>query len=238
MTAKVCPPLEFSFAYQPIVDADTGGLFAYEALVRGRAGESAASVLSRIAPDQLYEFDRAARIRALELAAELGLTTRLSLNFLPRSLECFPDAVSATLEAATKAKIPLENLILEVTEGEAVHDAIGFAERVNAYRAQGVLLAIDDFGAGYAGLNLLAEFQPDLVKVDIQLVRDIQGKGPRQAIVRAVIQVCDDLGIDLIAEGIETESEYGWFRRVGVHLFQGFYFAAPAFEALPMRDLQ
>lgn len=232
MTREVCPSLEYSFAYQPIVDTDTGGLFAYEALVRGPAGQSAASVLSQIPADRLYQFDCAARIRALELAASLGLTTRLSLNFLPRSLESYPDAVNATLAAARKARVPLGNVILEITEGEAVHDAAGFAQRMNAYRAQGVRFAIDDFGAGYSGLNLLAEFQPDAVKLDMQLVRDIQSKGPRQAIVRAVVQVCDDLGIDLIAEGVETEDEFRWFRRIGVRLFQGYYFARPAFESL------
>jgi EAL domain-containing protein (putative c-di-GMP-specific phosphodiesterase class I) len=232
MMAEDLPLVDFSFAYQPIVDTETGGLFAYEALVRGRDGESAASVLGRVPAQQLHQFDRAARIQALELAARLGLDTRLSLNFLPRSLEEFPDAVSATLEAAKKIRMPLGNVILEVTEGEAVHNPSDFAARMNDYRAQGIRVAIDDFGAGYAGLSLLAEFQPDVVKLDMQLVRAIDSKGPRQAIVRAVLQVCDDLGIDVIAEGVETEPEYRWFRRAGVHLFQGFYFGRPAFEAL------
>jgi EAL domain-containing protein (putative c-di-GMP-specific phosphodiesterase class I) len=236
MTDEVFPSFAFSFAYQPIVDTDTGEMFAYEALVRGPNGQPAASVLSQIPIDQLYQFDRAARIRAIELASLLGLTTRLSLNFLPRSLERFPDAINATLEAAGKSQVPFANLILEVTEGEAIHDAVGFAGRMNAYRAQGLQFSIDDFGAGYSGLNLLAEFQPDVVKLDMQLVRSVESKGPRQAIVRAVIQVCDDLGIDVIAEGVETEAEYRWFRRVGVHLFQGFYFARPEFEVLPVAD--
>jgi blue light- and temperature-responsive anti-repressor len=82
-------------------------------------------------------------------------------------------------------------------------------------------------------LNLLADFQPDVIKIDIHLVRDINGKGPRQAIVRAVIQACDDLGIDVIAEGIETEAEYRWFKRAGVGLFQGYLFGRPEFQSLP-----
>jgi blue light- and temperature-responsive anti-repressor len=223
---------DFTFAYQPIVDTELGSIFAYEALVRGRGGESAGSVLSQIPADQMYRFDRVARIKALQFAARLGLSVRLSLNFLPRSLETFPDAISATVDAARNAQVPLDNVILEVTEGEAVHNPSGFANRMNEYRAQGIRFAIDDFGAGYAGLSLLAEFQPDIVKLDMQLVRDINSKGPRQAIVRAVIQVCDDLGIDVIAEGIETEAEHQWFKRIGVRLFQGYYFARPTFEAL------
>jgi EAL domain-containing protein (putative c-di-GMP-specific phosphodiesterase class I) len=104
---------------------------------------------------------------------------------------------------------------------------------VNEIRARGVKVAIDDFGAGHSGLNLLANFQPDMVKLDMELVRDISRSGPRQAIVRAIIQVCFDLGIDFIAEGVECNDELRWFEDQGVTLFQGYLFARPAFEALP-----
>jgi EAL domain-containing protein (putative c-di-GMP-specific phosphodiesterase class I) len=224
---------EFSFAYQPIVDIETRAVFAYEALVRGRANEPAGAVFGAIGPLDLHRFDRAARIHAIGLAASLGLETSLSLNLLPQSLESAPDAISSTIEAAMRARIPTKNIIIEVTEGEVIHDVARFAERMNSYRAQGIRFAIDDFGAGFSGLNLLAEFQPDEVKLDMHLVRDIESKGPRQAIVRAVIQACDDLGIDVIAEGIESEAEYRWFKRAGVRLFQGYLFCRPTFEALP-----
>lgn len=124
-------------------------------------------------------------------------------------------------------------MILEVTEGEIIHDADGFARSLNAYRSHGLKLAIDVFGAGYAGLNLLADFQPDIVKLDMHLVRGIYSKAPRQAIVRAVLQACADLGLDVIAEGVETAAEFHWFRRLGVILFQGYLFGRPAFERLP-----
>jgi EAL domain-containing protein (putative c-di-GMP-specific phosphodiesterase class I) len=224
---------EFSFAYQPIVDIETRTVFAYEALVRGRANEPAGVIFGAIDPRDLHRFDRMARIRAIELAASLGLETSLSLNLLPQSLDGAPDAVSSTIEAAMRARIPARNIIIEVTEGEMIHDPAGFAKRMNTYRAQGIRFAIDDFGAGFSGLNLLAEFQPDEVKLDMHLVRDIESKGPRQAIVRAVMQVCEDLGIDVIAEGVESDAEYRWFKRAGVRLFQGYLFCRPAFEALP-----
>ena len=123
-----CVLPEFTFAYQPIVDTHTGGLFAYEALVRGSEGESAGRVFSQVSEEQLHRFDRDARMRALQLAGRLGLTTRLSLNFLPLSLQSVPDALTATLAAADEAGVPLENLILEITEAEAVHDPAGFAD--------------------------------------------------------------------------------------------------------------
>ena len=223
---------QFSVAYQPIVDIETCSVFGYEALARGCANESAATVFAAIPKDQLHRFDRAARLRAIELAAALGLDARLSLNFLPRSLDSLPDAISSTIEAARIAKIPVQNILLEITEAEMIHNAAGFSEKMNSYRAQGLKFAIDDFGAGYSGLNLLAEFQPDSVKLDMQLVRDIESKGPRQAIVRAVIRACEDLGIDVIAEGIENDAEYRWFKRNGITLFQGYLFGRPAFEAL------
>jgi EAL domain-containing protein (putative c-di-GMP-specific phosphodiesterase class I) len=228
----VSPP--FSFAYQPIVDGHSGEVFAHEALVRGSRGESAGSVLRAVPPGDLYLFDRDARVRAIQLAAHLGLDTRLSLNLLPQGLDELPDAIGAMLAAAAACGVSVHRLILEVTEGEIIRDACGFAERVNEYRALGVQVAIDDFGAGYSGLNLLADFQPDLIKLDMALVRGIDGHGPRQAIVRAVLQACDDLGIDVIAEGIETGEEFRWFMRRGVRLYQGYLFARPAFEALPI----
>jgi EAL domain-containing protein (putative c-di-GMP-specific phosphodiesterase class I) len=94
-------------------------------------------------------------------------------------------------------------------------------------------VAIDDFGAGYSGLNLLADFQPDQIKLDMKLVRGIERHGPRQAIVRAIDQACQDLGIDVIAEGVETVEEYAWLANQGIKLFQGYLFAKPAFESFP-----
>jgi EAL domain-containing protein (putative c-di-GMP-specific phosphodiesterase class I) len=148
------------------------------------------------------------------------------------TLETVPDAIDSMLAAAAQVGVSARSLILEVTEGEVIHDTQRLAEQLNRYRAQGLRLAIDDFGAGYAGLNLLADFQPDVVKLDMALVRGIDTHGPRQAIARAVIQVCDDLGIEVIAEGIETEQEYRWFKRIGVRHYQGFLFGRPAFEAM------
>ena len=223
---------DVSFAFQPIVDIASHRVFAYEALVRGRSNEPAGAVFATVAESRLHAFDRAARVQAIGLAAVLGLDAGLSLNFLPESLEIFPDAIQSTLDAASVAGIDARRLLLEVTEGELIRDRLRFVQTLNRYRATGLRLVIDDFGAGYSGLNLLADFQPDVIKLDMHLVRDIDSKGPRQAIVRALIQACDDLGIEFIAEGVETENEYRWFKRIGVTLFQGYYFGHPAFESL------
>ncbi len=220
------------FAYQPIVDIDSRTVFAFEALVRGPNGESAASVFAQVADRELHRFDRDLRIKAIETAAELRLASRLSLNVLPGSLFTVDDAITRTLDAARRTGLSLDCLILEATEGEIISDPTRFAQRMNEFRSEGVKLAIDDFGAGYSGLNLLCDFQPDILKLDMNMVRGVDSNGPRQAIVRAVIQACDDLGIEVIAEGVETQAEFDWFRRVGLRLFQGYYFARPAFRSL------
>ncbi len=223
----------FSYAFQPIVDVDKREVFSYEALIRGPAIEPAFQVLNRVPPNRRYQFDRDSRVAAIGLAAALGLPCRLNLNFLPQGLYVSADSISSTLDAAVRNHIPVDRIILEVTEGEVIADHANFAEQLNEYRRMGLKVAIDDFGAGYSGLNLLADFQPDQVKIDMHLVRGIERHGPRQAIVRAVAQACSDLGIDVIAEGVETVDEYLWFVDQGVSLFQGYLFARPGFECLP-----
>jgi EAL domain-containing protein (putative c-di-GMP-specific phosphodiesterase class I) len=223
-----------SFAFQPIADITRREVFAYEALTRGIDGRSAADVFASLPPERLHAFDHSARLAAVGLAARLGLKEKLSLNVLPGSVESMPHSLDHLMEHATQVGFPLPQLMLEVTEGEAIRRPKEFSQLLNRYRALGVRLAIDDFGAGYSGLNLLAYFQPDIIKLDMHLVRDIDRAGPRQAIARAVLQVCDDLGIEVIAEGVETVGEYTWFRRVGVRLFQGYLLARPAFEALEL----
>jgi EAL domain-containing protein (putative c-di-GMP-specific phosphodiesterase class I) len=221
-----------SFAFQPIADIESRTVFAYEALVRGPKGESAGQVFSAVPSKALHAFDHAARIGAITLAGKLRCKTRISLNVLPGSLESIPGCLDALLETASSSGLQLEQILLEITEGEAIQRPKDLIQLLNRYRARGIRLAIDDFGAGYSGLNLLADFQPDLIKLDMHLVRDIDRAGPRQAIARAVLQVCDDLGIEVVAEGVETLGEYRWFKRIGVRLFQGYLLGRPAFESL------
>lgn len=222
----------FSFAFQPIVDVDARTVFAYEALVRGPAGEPAGQVFGAVAPSALHRFDHEARLAAVSLAAQLGLRTRISLNVLPGTVEALPHCLDALLELTARSGLELSQLLLEVTEGEVIQRPKEFIQLLGRFRSHGVCLAIDDFGAGYSGLNLLADFQPDLVKLDMHLVRNIDQAGPRQAIARGILQVCDDLGIEVIAEGVETPGEYRWFKRVGVRLFQGYLLGRPAFESM------
>jgi EAL domain-containing protein (putative c-di-GMP-specific phosphodiesterase class I) len=225
---------EITFAYQPIVDVRARKTVSYEALVRGRANESAFKVFQQVEPVNLHSFDANCRVVAVELACRLGNPCDLNLNLLPQSLFSAEDALLSTVQAAKRNNLGLNRIMLEVTEGEVIGDQPHFARLLDEYRGMGIKLSIDDFGAGHSGLNLLADFQPDQLKLDMNLVRNIASMGARQSIVRAIIGVCRDLGIELIAEGIETIEEYAWFADHGVRLFQGYLFSKPGFECLPV----
>lgn len=223
----------FSYAFQPIVDVVAREVFSYEALIRGLANEPAHRVLASVPARAKYQFDEISRVAAIALASRLDLPCHLNLNLLPRGLYASATSITSTLAAAARHGFPIDRVILEITEGEAIADYPSLGQQLNEYRSMGLKVAIDDFGAGYSGLNLLADFQPDQIKIDMNLVRGIERHGPRQAIVRAVAQVCGDLGIDVIAEGVESMAEYDWFVDQGVRLFQGYLFAKPGFESLP-----
>lgn len=223
----------FSFAFQPIIRADDATVVSYEALIRGPRNEPAAHVLQQVSRSDRYAFDEASRCAAIELAAELGLGCSLNLNLLPLSLTSGRTSMASTLEAAERCGIAAERIVLEIVESEIIHDHAGFVRAVHSLREGGLRFAIDDFGAGYAGLNLLAEFQPDILKLDMALVRAIDRRGPRQAIVRGISRACQDLGIEVVAEGVETPGELCWCRDEGLELFQGNLIAEPAFEQLP-----
>jgi EAL domain-containing protein (putative c-di-GMP-specific phosphodiesterase class I) len=222
-----------SYAFQPIVDIASRLPYAYEALLRGARNEPAGVILGALDETSIETIDKLARPRAIALAARLGMRTRLHLNFQPRSLAASNAVIDQTLAVAHRHGFDNERVVLEVTETQVIDDQRRFADAINEFRAEGVMVAIDDFGAGYSGLNLLANFQPDLVKLDMELVRGIAHHGPRQAIVRAIRQACNDLGIDVIAEGVETLEEFHWFEDEGLTLFQGYLFARPGFECLP-----
>jgi EAL domain-containing protein (putative c-di-GMP-specific phosphodiesterase class I) len=224
--------LEFEFAYQPIVDFSSRTIFAHEALVRGPNGESAASVLAQVNDSNRYRFDQLCRVKAVEGAARLGMREYLSINFLPNAVYRPEVCIRTTFEAAKKNNFPIEKIIFEVTEGERVQDRPHLVNIFKEYRNFGFQTAIDDFGAGYAGLNLLSEYQPDIVKIDMDLVRGIDSHLPRQAIVTGIAYICKEMGIKLLAEGIETRAERDFLTSVGISLMQGYWFSRPTFKGL------
>lgn len=224
----------FEYAYQPIVDVELRTIYAHEALVRGPQGEGAASVLAQVNDSNRYRFDQACRVKAIKGASALGMAERLSINFLPNAIYKPELCIRTTLEAARVHGFPLESIIFEVTEGERVEDGPWFAEILREYQRCGFKTAIDDFGAGYAGISLLADFQPDLVKLDMGLIRNLDTDRARRTIVRNLARMCGEMNIQVIAEGVETAGERDALRDAGIHLMQGYFFARPSFQAVTL----
>lgn len=228
-------PFTFKMAFQPIVDLSAMRVWGYEALVRGPDGESAYSVLSQLTPDQLYRFDQAARVMAIETAGRVfsDPQARLSINFMPNAVYEPQACIQKSLAAARRAQFPAQNLMFEFTENERMTDPAHVENIVRAYKQLGFLTALDDFGAGYAGLNLLARLQPDLIKIDMELLRNIHLSQVKQVIVSGISSIARQLNIKVLAEGVESNDEITVLRAAGIDLFQGFYFAKPALMQLP-----
>ncbi len=228
--------IPFTMAFQPIVDTTTGLPFAYEALIRGLEGEGAYSVLSQVTEANRYSFDQACRVKAIETAMAAGIMggdARLSINFLPNAVYSPMACIQLTLRTAQAQGLPVDRLIFEFTENEQMGSPEHVAGIIDTYKQIGFSVAIDDFGSGHSGLDRFVRFHPDEVKLDMELVRDIDTDPRRRAIVRAMVGMCAELDTLLIAEGIETAAEAATLNELGVRYHQGYWYARPALGTLP-----
>ncbi len=219
-------------AFQPIVDVGAAQIYAHEALVRGPNGESAHTVLSQVNAANRYTFDQQCRTKAVELAAGLNLTettAMLSINIMPNAVYEPRACIRRTLIAAKRCNLPPERIIFEFTEAEKL-DTAHILNILHTYREIGFKTAIDDFGAGFANIGLLTEFQPDIIKMDMRLIRGIDTDPTRQSIANHLVRLFDDLGITVVCEGIETDEELDVLQNIGVRLFQGYRLCRPVFE--------
>jgi len=224
----------FSMAFQPIVNIRTGAVFAHEALVRGPNGEGAGSVLSQIKDSNRYAFDQQCRVKAIELASGLydpADDVKLSINFMPNAVYEPRACIRLTLATAMKTGFPLDRIIFEFTENEQL-DTKHVLHILRTYRDMGFKTAIDDFGAGHSGLGLLTHFQPDIVKLDMDLIRGIDVDPVRRKIVKHTLDMLEDLAIVPLCEGVETADELATLKDMGVSLIQGYVLAKASFEAL------
>ena len=156
-----------------------------------------------------------------------------SINFMLKAVYEPAACLRATLLTAQRCGFPTSSIMFEFTENEEVSDTAHLTNIITEYRKHGFTTAVDDFGAGHAGLGLLVDFQPDLIKIDMKLIRGIDSSPARQAVVAGIVGIARELDITLLAEGIETEAEFLFLKAAGIRLFQGYWFAKPAFEELP-----
>jgi EAL domain-containing protein (putative c-di-GMP-specific phosphodiesterase class I) len=212
-------------AFQPIVDRN-GGIFGYEALMRTRepslphpgAVLDAAERLKRL-PD----LGRLMRARTAAQFAEADPSHRLFVNLLPS------DLFDESLHADDSPLMSFAGrVVLEVTERSSIHDLKDIGPRTESLRSRGYKIAVDDLGAGYAGLTSFALLRPDVAKIDMSLVRNVDSDPVKQRLIASMVKLCEDLSIQVVAEGIETAAERDAVASLGVHLFQGYFIGKPA----------
>ncbi|MCY9847216.1 diguanylate phosphodiesterase [Pectobacterium jejuense] len=223
-----------SFAFQPIIDPLSRQIVSLEALIRTPSGDQARSYFEGLTEDEIYEADLRSKKIAFAMASELQLGEQsLSVNLRPMTLVKIPQAVNFLLqEIQTNGLVP-EQIIIEFTESEVISRFDEFTDAVRLLKAAGIRVAIDHFGAGFAGLLLLAQFQPDRIKINRDLIKDVHKSGSRQAIIQAIIKCCTSLEISVSAVGIEKPEEWMWLESAGISLFQGYLFAKPEIGTIP-----
>ncbi len=225
----------FSMALQPIVSLRSKEVFAYEALCRGERGENYPELAARFHARLVGSFDRLCTASALKLAAMLGVTgtgVKISLNMRPSNDDASLN-VRYVERAAQHYGIAADAILLELTEDTRIScDDLHCI--LKKHHTAGMATAIDDFGAGYSGLNLLASCHPEIVKIDRALIHGIDTSEVRQTIVHGFVDVCRKLGSEVIAEGVETREECETLQRMGIDLMQGYLFARPMVGCAPV----
>jgi EAL domain-containing protein (putative c-di-GMP-specific phosphodiesterase class I) len=219
-------------AFQPIIRASDHGIFGYEALLRSSepALPNPGAVLDAAERlEQLPRLFRTMRERSCEVfcPAQSGL---LFLNLHPRDLNDH-----SLLDSKSLAFAHARRIVLEVTERATLDHVVDVRERIAELRRVGYRIAIDDLGAGYAGLNSFASLEPEFVKFDMALVRDVHLSNVKQRLVRVMTDLCHDMGIQVVAEGVETVQERDVLVELGCDLLQGYRFGKPErVPALPV----
>jgi EAL domain-containing protein (putative c-di-GMP-specific phosphodiesterase class I) len=215
-------------AYQPIVSLAAHGPIAYEALMRSREpGFATPLPLIEYAEraGRMSEIGRAVRELCADAAANTPRGTMLFVNV--HSQDLFDaELFSSSSPLASYA----DNVVLEITERATLDEVGDVAARMRRLRSLGYRLAIDDLGAGYAGLSSIAMLEPDYVKLDMSLTRDLASSPLRQRLVTSMVDACRDTGMKLVAEGVETIHELAKLRELGCDLLQGYHFARPSPE--------
>lgn len=223
----------FETHFQPIISvAQPERVFAFEGLLRGRIKNEI------VAPQTLFDvarglnlgrqLDDAARFCAIKSAAKHRLKSKIFLNIAPNTLGDGREVLFSTLEAVEDARLLREQIVFEVIETECIDDVPQLKNALEGLRKAGFRVALDDLGAGYSSLQLLAQLRPDYVKLDRELVSGVDCDPFKALIAQKLLETARALGITTVAEGVESRGEWEWLRRHGGDFAQGFYFARPA----------
>lgn len=220
--------------FQPIVSLTDAGIIGYEALSRGPKGSrlEQPNMLFGAASEhnRLWELEYLCRLKAIERSKEISKAKKIFINVDPKVILDERYKIGFTKEFLAVHSINPTNIIFEITERTCIEDYKGFLKVINNYVEQGYKIAIDDTGAGYSGLRMLAEVHPQYIKIDMELVRDIDKKTINQALIKALRDFAYSTNMHLIAEGIETVNELNTLMDLDIEYGQGYLFQKPSEE--------
>lgn len=218
--------------YQPIVSLQTSTVYGYECLSRGVREDGTIVPPGALFQEAkqlnlLFNLDRVARENALRKASSHGITEHIFINFLPTAIYDPEFCLRTTMGVADEVGLPHNRIVFEIVESEQFDDIDHLKRILQYYRSRGVRTALDDVGSGYSSLNTLATLKPDIMKLDMKLIRGIHHDPLKQSIFDGLDRIARDNGILLLAEGVETAEELSFLRDRQVDLIQGYYFSRP-----------
>jgi EAL domain-containing protein (putative c-di-GMP-specific phosphodiesterase class I) len=221
-----------STVFQPISDMRSGVPFGYEALSRGTFPFNNPALMFEVAErcSLSWDLDRACRIAALRRIATLPADERektFFINVSPRSITDGRAVEGLTLSAMKAFGIQQDRIVIEITETASIADYAAFEAQIRHYARQGYRIALDDFGSGHSGLLTLVAAAPHFLKLDRALVSQVDRDPYRQKLISAVAAFAENVGIELVGEGVERNEEMRTLIDLGVRYGQGFFIGLP-----------
>ena len=221
--------------FQPIVSAITGEIYGFEALSRGIKQDGSLmnpEILFRKAKemDLLFYLDRICRECSIRSAAKLMLEHKIFINFIPTAIYEPELCLQSTEAVLHEVGIRPEQVVFEVVETERIEDYIHLNHILDYYREKGYSTALDDIGSGYSDIPALLRLRPDYMKIDMELIKNIHIDNKKQEEVSEFIRQGKELGVKILAEGVERVKEFEFLKSMGVDLVQGYLFGKPSDE--------
>jgi EAL domain-containing protein (putative c-di-GMP-specific phosphodiesterase class I) len=216
---------------QKIFDIQKNKVIGYESLNRGPKGSPFANPLVLIEhakqQDLLWEFEKIARTKTFQNLKHIQPHHKLFINVEPELVEASNFSEGYTMDLVEAVGLDPANIVFEITERAAIKNMDKFMKIINHYRKQNYLIAVDDVGTGYSGLTKIIQLEPDIIKLDLELIRDLETHRYKKAIVKAFKTLSEELNIMIIAEGIETQQELDVLKALGITHGQGYFLHKP-----------
>ena len=217
--------------YQAIFRLQEGTVMGFEALSRGPRGTSLESAIDlfRAAEDNglKVEIDRLCRKRALLSSGRIPSNAKLFVNTLPATMRDPHFHGRALIDSLAQAQVDAKRVVIEITEHDVIENHAMFRETMAYFTDLGMSFAVDDVGAGQSGLDTIAKLKPQYLKIDINLVRDLDSKPVNVSMVKALVAIGHNMQAEVLAEGIQREEEAQILRAMGVDYGQGYLLAMP-----------